>query len=361
MKVTIVHDFLNQYGGAERCLEVFHELFPNAPIYTLIHKPQYFRDADVKTSFAQKLPFAKKSHYAYLALYPLATENFDLSEFDVILSSSAAFAKNINKPPRSCHICFCYTPMRFVYTMPETYLARMNPVIRPLVKLMLSRLKNWDLRQTKNVDYFIAISKNTQNSIKEHYHRDSHIIYPPVDVDFFTPEGKTEDFYLVVSRLQLQKRIDIAIDAFNRLGKPLIIIGDGPEVSRLKKIAHPNIEFLGRLPDNQIRDYYRRCKALIFPGEEDFGITPLEAQACGKPVIAYAKGGLLETVIEGKTGHFFKEQTADALAKAILKFEKMRFSAKDCRGNACRFDRKLFKSKIRNFIKEKYRAFKHGG
>lgn len=357
MKLALVHDFLTGFGGGERVLEIFHELYPQAPIFTLIHKKQYFPDAKIRTSFAQKLPFSRKNHYVYLPLYPRATESLDLSDFDMILSSSAAFSKNINKPPRTCHICYCHTPMRFVYTMPKTYLSRMNPVIRPLVKWTLSRLKKWDLRQTKNVDYFIANSKNTQNSIKEHYHQDSTVIYPPVDVDFFTPKGKAEDFYLIVSRLQLQKRIDLAVKAFNHLGKQLIIIGDGPEASRLKNMAHANVKFLGRLPDNEVRDYYRRCKALIFPGEEDFGITPLETQACGRPVVAYAKGGLLETVTEGKTGHFFHEQTAGELAKAVLKFERMRFSAEDCRKNAIRFDRKLFKKKIKNFIEEAYQAF----
>ncbi len=360
MKIAIVHDFLNQYGGAERCLEVFHELFPKAPIYTLIHKPQYFRDADVRTSFAQKLPFAKKNHYAYLTLYPLATETLDLSGFDVILSSSASFSKNINKTKDSCHICYCHTIMRFVYTMPETYLNKINPLLRPFARLTLAGLKKWDLKQTKKVDYFIANSKNTQRKIKEHYQRDSFVIYPPVDTDFFKPKGKTNDFYLIVSRLQLQKRIDVAVSAFNHLGKKLKIIGTGPEFDRLKKMANPNIEFLGKLSDEEVRDYYQRCTALVFPGEEDLGITPLEAQACGKPVVAYAKGGLLETVVEGKTGHFFNAQTPESLVKAVLEFERMKFSSADCRRNALLFDRKLFKNKIRNFIKEKYRAFKHG-
>jgi glycosyltransferase involved in cell wall biosynthesis len=361
MNLAIVHDFLNQYGGAERCLEIFHELFPQAPIYTLIHKKEYFPHADVRTSFIQKLPFAKKSHYQYLPLYPRAIERFDLSEFDVVLSNSAAFAKNVNKPKKSMHICFCCTPMRFVYTMPETYLQRIHPAIRPFVRLMLARLKQWDLKQTKNVDHFVAISHAVKERIKTHYGRDATVIYPPVDVDFFSPKDKAEDFYLIVSRLQIQKRVDLAVVAFNKLGKPLKIIGTGPELKRLKAMAKPNIEFLGGISDKEVRDQYRRCRAFLYPQEEDFGITAVEAQSCGKPVIGYAKGGLLETVIEGKTGHFFSQQTSEALAKAVIEFEQMRFDQDACRQNALRFDKKIFREKIKTFINQRYHEFTHVG
>ena len=361
MKIAIVHDYLNQYGGAERVVEVLRELFPEAPIYTSIYlpdnMPNSFRKMDIRTSFMQKLPFLHKHFKKYLLLYPKAIQSFDLSKYDVVLSSSSAFAKGAIKGQEACHICYCYTPMRFVWNY-EEYVARENfgKCIRKILPFAIQKLRKWDETTVNRVDYFIAISQNIQRRIKEYYDRESEVIYPPVNTEIFQPSKEIGNYFLVVSRLNSYKRIDLVIQVFNELKLPLRIIGNGPHRSALEKMAHQNIKFLGKVSDEKLAENYSKCKALVFPSGEDFGIAPLEAQASGRPVIAYADGGALETIVEGITGIFFKQQTAESLIEAIGRFDKIKnnFVPQKIRENAFRFDKEIFKRKIKIFIEEKY-------
>ena len=358
MKIAIVHDYLENKGGAEYVFETFTKLFPKAERYALFHKKRLFPSIKTNTSFIQRLPF--KDYRKLLFLFPAAIESLRLpKDTEVILSSSHAFAKGVRKPKGALHICYCYTPMRYAWDMCEDYMK--NEIIpgkfRLVLPFLITRLRAWDYKNAQNVDHFIAISKNIQSRIKKYYNRESTVIYPPVRTKFFKPaRKKEEEFYLIVSRLVAIKRIDIVIDAFNVFRKKLIVIGDGREFHRLKAKAKTNIEFKGELSDEEVRNHYRRCKAFIFPSNDDFGITPVEAQACGKPVVAFGRGGALETVIEGKTGHFFYEQTPEALVKAIQESEKMKFDKKLCRKNALRFDEEIFRRKIKAFVAEKYRV-----
>ncbi len=363
MKLAIVHDFLNQYGGAERVVETLHEVFPDAPIYTSIflprNMPDTFKEMDIRTSFMQKLPFLDKHFRKYFLVYPLAFRSFDFSGYDLILSSSSAYAKGIKVPKGVLHICYCYTPARFIWRY-DQYIEKEKAsmmVKRIISFLTTSLLKKWDITTSKNVDYFIAICENIKNRIEMAYNRDSEVIYPPVETSKFSISDKIEDYFLVVSRLNAYKRIDIVIEAFNKLKIPLRIIGDGPHRKYLQNLAGPNIEFLGKLSAKDLNESYNRCQALIFPGEEDFGIVPVEAQACRRPVIAYAAGGALETVIEGVSGVFFKEQTVEALSEAIKKFDRIKDSLapKKIREEAIRFDKEIFKKKIKAFIEEKHK------
>ena len=363
MKLAIVHDFLAQMGGAEQVVKIFREIFPEAPIYTSIYIPSAvcpsFQTADIRTSFMQRLPFIKKHARRYLALYPYAFELFDLSEYEVVLSSSSSFAKGVITLPHTCHICYCYTPMRFVWNY-HTYIEQ-EPFSR-LTKLCLPyithRLRRWDEITADRVDHYVAISGEVRRRIRKYYRRDATIIHPPVDVSKFTVSEKDGGYYLILSRLLPYKRIDIAIEAFNSLRLPLKIVGNGRDLERLQKLAGPTIEFLGRLPDDETQRCLRECRALVFPGLEDFGLAPLEAMACGKPVIAYAAGGALETVRDGVTGSFFYEQTADSLAGAIADFDAAQFDPWEIRRHAELFDVSVFKEQILRFVQQAYRAFR---
>jgi len=361
VKIAIVHDYLNQAGGAERVVECLHEVFPSSPIFTSIYDmsrmPDTFKTMDIRTSFMQHLPFVMKHFKKYLPLYPFAFESFDLSDYDLVLSSSSAWGKGIRKKKGTIHICYCYSPMRFVW-MYEDYMEKeeYGMLMRAILPPILRWLKKWDLKTSKDVDHFIAISKTTQKRIKLFYGRDSEVIYPPVDTSFFKPyNNKINDNFLVVSRLNPYKHIDLAIEAFNELGLPLYVIGSGPDEKRLKKLAKDNIKFLGKLPDTEIVKHYSQCRAFILPGEEDFGLTPVEAQACGRPVIAYRAGGAIETIIEGETGVFFDKQEKASLIDAVNRFKGMSFAPAKIRENALRFDKNVFKRKIREFIDAKRR------
>lgn len=362
MKIAIVHDYLNQFGGAERVVSALHELFPLDPIYTSIfdenRMPENFQRMDIRTSFMQKLPFIFSLFKYYLLFYPLAFEGFDLSECDVILSSSSAWAKGVKKREGQLHICYCYTPMRFVWRY-EDYVKRENfgTLIKTILPLILGPIKKWDLETAKTVDFFIAISRTVAERIEKTYGRESVIIYPPVECDFFKPSALDRDYFLVVSRLNAYKRVDIVIEAFNKLDLPLLIIGDGPDRNNLQKMAGPNIQFLGKLPDEQLAKYLAECRALVFPGEEDFGIVPLEAMSAGRPVIAYKAGGAEETVVEEETGIFFEKQTADELVQAVKKFQFKPFNKRKIREHALKFDKEIFKNKMKDFINTKLEEF----
>lgn len=360
-KIAIVHDYLNQRGGAERVVCVLHEMYPNAPIFTSIVDynniwPE-LKGADIRPTWMQRLPFIKRHFKKYLFLFPAAIESIDLRGYDIIISSSSAFAKGAIKSRDALHICYCYTPMRFVWDT-QRYLENegYGRITRLLLSFLLSRLKSWDLRSSKRPDYYVAISTAIQERIDLFYGLGSVVIFPPVDVTRFKPQETFEDFYLIVSRLNAYKRLELAVEAANRLGVPLKIVGSGPYMGVLKKLAKPNVEFLGRLEDEDVAKLYAKCKALIFPGTEDFGIVPLEANAAGRPVIAYKAGGVLDTVIDGVTGYFFDAHTPESLMAAMSKMEinAGAFKPEKLRAHAMKFDTSVFKERFSAFVAQAY-------
>jgi glycosyltransferase involved in cell wall biosynthesis len=359
MKLAIVHDHLNQRGGAERVVEVLHEMFPDAPIFTSIVDRSMLwpglANADIRPSWMQKLPGWKKHFKKYLPFYPKAIESFDLREYDLVLSSSSAFAKGALKRNGALHICYCYTPMRFVWDF-ENYVAKENLpwIFKRCLPFFIRRLRKWDVTTSSRPDLYIAISSEVRRRIRSCYGIDARVIFPPVDTQRYKPEKKFENFYLVVSRLASYKRIDLVVQAFNHLGLPLKIIGSGPYENELKVMAKPNVEFLGRLADPEVAHNYASCKAFIFPGCEDFGLAPLEANAAGRPVIAFKGGGALDTVIEGVNGIFFTEPSVASLSEAIMKMENGRFafSPQRIRDHALQFDTSVFIEKFRSLFAE---------
>ena len=372
MKIAIIHDWLTGMRGGEKCLEAFCSLLPDADLFTLIHIPgsvsPLIEKMRPKTSFLQHLPFARKKYRYYLPIMPLAIELLDLREYDLILSSSHCVAKGVLKKSTATHLCYCYTPMRYIWDQYDQYFKGDNSrsLVSRVMPYVVPKLRRWDIKSSRRVDKFYAISKYVKKRINKYYQRDAKVIYPPVDTNFYSPTGnKPKDFFLIVSAFAPYKRLDLAIEAFNKLGYPLKIIGEGQESFKLKHLAKSNIEFLGWLPDNAIRFYYAHCKAFVFPGEEDFGITPLEAQSMGRPVIAYGKGGALETVIpeistwkpeynipvevtKEPTGIFFAKQTVAGLISAIKHFESIEetFNPKAARQNALNFDTDIFNQQI---------------
>lgn len=361
MRVAIVCSWLNQYGGAERVLEVIKSLYPDAPIYTSIFWPEalpgYYRAWEIHVSALDHFPLIHRYHRLFLPLYPLAFEAFDLSEYDLILSVTSAFAHGVVTTPQTLHICYCLTPARFLWDY-ENYVQRegIARALKLFLPFMLRGLRQWDRLAADRVDEFVAISEEVARRIAKYYRRPSQVIYPPVETARFKPSKEQGDYFLIISRLVPYKRIDLAVEAFNRLGLPLVIIGDGRDRAALERMAQPNIHFLGRINDQEISEYLARCRAFIFPGEEDFGIAPLEAQAAGRPVIAYAGGGALETVRSGVTGTFFYPQTADALAEAVASFDETRYDPIEIRRNAENFDVSVFQQRFREFVKSRYAA-----
>jgi glycosyltransferase involved in cell wall biosynthesis len=358
LKVAIVHDWLNQAGGAERVLEVLKEIYPSAPIYTSIYwsraMPALYEEWDIRTSWLNRLPLIRQHHQPFLPLYPLAFEGFDLRGYDVVISNKSAFCHGVVTLPETVHICYCLTPTRFLWDY-HNYVRHegINPVARAVLPPVIHRLRRWDAAAAHRVGHFVAISETVRRRIQEFYERDAVVIHPPVEVDRFQVQDGHDEYFLIVSRLIPYKRIDVAVEAFNALGLPLKIIGDGRDRQRLEGMANPNVEFLGPLADQEMRQYLSRCKAFVFPGEEDFGIAPLEAQAAGRPVIAYAAGGALETVVEGVTGLFFHEHTAESLGEAVSSFDDRDFDAAAIRRHAENFDRETYKSRLRAFVEEK--------
>lgn len=421
-KIALVHDFLTYFGGAERVLMSLHQLYPKAPIYTLLYDQnkmkKYFPEAKIRTSFLNKFPeFIKKRKKYLLPFLSTAAETFDLREFDIVISNSSSFVKGIITKPKTIHICYCHTPTRFLWDWHYNYLKenKVGRIKSIFLTLLLHYLRMWDKTAAERVDYFIANSENIAKRIKKFYNRESEIIYPPATTgklkvrkvknqtvrEFHSPskaersedvelaaqassaalsglwsqqhrameplghitpqpplseELSNNNYFLIVSRLSPYKKIDIAIEAFNKLELPLVIIGDGEDRKRLEKMAEKNIKFLGFQPEEKIARYYQNCQALIFPGEDDFGITPVEAMSFGKPVLAYRKGGALETVIEGETGEFFDDPIPEILADGVRRIKNNydNYDPERIKEQAGKFSGEEFKRKIKWFVKKIY-------
>jgi len=354
-RAALVASWLNQYGGAERVLEVLHDMYPQAPIFTSIFWPEALpppiRSWDVRVSFLNKLPLIREHHQPFLPLYPLAFEGLDLTDYDLVISISSAFAHGVITPPHALHICYSLTPPRFLWDY-HHYAEGENlgPLARAALAPILLYLRLWDRAASARVDRFLAISRTVQRRIAKYWGREAEVIHPPIDVSSFALSDGYDDYFLIVSRLVPYKRLDLAVRAFSDLKRTLLVVGDGRDRARLQAMAGPTIRFMGRLPEEEMRKLLRRCQALIFPGEEDFGLVPLEAQASGRPVIAYAAGGALETVEEGVSGLFFHEQRADALAEVVRQFDASQFSPVLIRERARAFDLQNFRARIKAFI-----------
>ncbi len=359
MKVAIVHDWLTNMGGAEQCVINLHKCFPDAPIYTTFFDPDNmdptFKEMNIITSSLQKKKGKKYNHKKYLPFMPKAFEEFNLNDYDVVISSSSACSKGVITGPHTLHICYCYTPMRYAWEMRDEYTENMSKFKTKLIRYFMNYMRIWDYNAAQRVDEFIAISNEVKKRIQKHYKRNAKVIFPPVRTNMFVPSDEEKDYYFIVSRLVKYKRYDLAVEACSKLHKKLIIIGDGPERENLEKLADKEyVTFLGRKEDSEVKKYLSECKALMFPGEEDFGIVPVEAAACGKPVIAFGRGGSLDTVVNKKTGLFFKEQTVESVVEAIKEFEKLEFDKKAIREHAEKFAEESYRKQIIDFVNEKY-------
>lgn len=364
MKVALVHEHLAQDGGAENVLRVFHEIFPHAPIFTIVYDRQrankVFRQADIRTSFIQKIPLGVRLYQMALPLMTTAVEKFDLTEFDLILSSASGFAKGVITTPQTLHLCYCHSPTRYLWSDAHRYYKELRypRLIKSFIPLTLTKIRQWDRVAADRVDRFIANSHYVERRIQKYYKAPSTVIYPPVEVDKFKIAPVADDFYLTLGRLVAYKRYDLTIKAFNKVGRPLKVVGDGPELPYLQKIAGPNIEFLGRVSEAQRRELFAQCQAFIHPQEEDFGITAVEAMASGRPVIAYAQGGALETVVDGQTGLLFEKQTEASLVSALNRFWSRDFNPQAIHQHALKFSTERFKREIQNFVDQSWQNFK---
>lgn len=355
-RIALVHDWLTGMRGGEKVLEVLCDLFPGAPIFTLLHNPgsvsKVIESHPITTSFIQKLPLKRTRYRSYLPLFPKAIESFDLSGFKLIISTSHAVAKGAIPPKDAFHICYCHTPMRYVWELYDEYFGpgKADLLTRTAMKVLAPRLRAWDVRTSDRVHAFIANSRNVADRIQRYYGRTAEVLHAPVDVSAFPLSTENDGSYLIVSALVPYKRIDLAIEACEHLGRRLNIVGIGPDLKKLKSRESEHIRFLGWQSDADLARLYGSCRALLFPGVEDFGIVPLEAMACGKPVIAYAKGGALETVVDGVTGVLFREQTVEDVARAIVKCETTPFDSSIIRNHAVRFDRSMFRTNLMSLI-----------
>lgn len=363
MRIALVHDYLVQYGGAERVLEAFQELYPEAPIYTLLYDPEKmhgkFSGSRIHTSFLQRLPFSRTRHRLFPPLMPPAIEQFSFRDFDVVLSDSSSYAKGIITGPETLHICYMHTPMRYAWDDCQKYTGDfgMPEYVKRLVPYFMDPIRLWDRASAARPDAIISNSRFVAERIRKYYRRDSEVIHPPVNVSQFTSlTPAPKDYFLMVGRLMAYKRHDIAIEAANRLKLPLKIIGRGPEYARLKKMAGPTVEFLGRVPDADLPRYYAECRAFIFPQEEDFGIVAIEAMAAGRPLMAYRGGDVVEHMEEGVTGAFFDTQNADCLTEALSRFEPERYDPAVIRARAQAFDKAVFKAKIKDYVSARVTA-----
>jgi glycosyltransferase involved in cell wall biosynthesis len=357
LKIAIVHEMLVKLGGAEKVVKKLTEMFPKSPIYTLFHNAnkteEWFKGQKIHTSWLQKRYDTLKNPRLLLAKMPRAIESFEFSRFDAVISSSSGFAHGIETPKKVKHICYCHSPMRYAWDYTHRYLEKSPWLFRFFVAELLRQIRLWDYETSERADLILANSEHVRKRIFKYWRKEAQVLYPPVNVKAFSPTSSHEDFFLIVSALTPFKRIDLAIEAFNKLGRRLVIIGDGAQRKVLESLAKENIEFLGRKPDDVVREYMQNCRALVFPGEEDFGITPIEAMASGKPVLAYGKGGVLESVIAGKTGEFFSKPTAASLTKGLteLMVNEKNYDPKKIRKQAEKFDESVFEERIDSFLK----------
>lgn len=371
MKKALVHDWYYTNGGAEKVVTSINELYPSIDHYSLIDflsrhdRDGILRGKSVKTSFIQKLPTARNNHRKFLQLFPLAIEQFDLSEYDVVLSSSSAIAKGVLTHHEQLHLCYCHSPMRYAWDLYYHYLtkAHLTKGIKGLyAKYVLHKLRQWDVISANRVDYFIANSQYIANRIKKIYRRQAHVIYPPVDTATFKLNPHKEDFYFTASRMVPYKNIELIVRAFGHMpNKKLYIAGTGPDFNKIAKLAKDNVTLLGFLPQEELIQYMATAKAFLFAAKEDFGILPVEAQACGTPVIAYGTGGVNETVIHQKTGILFQQQQIRAVTEAVNYFETQSFDPYVIRKNALRFSKGRFKKKFSTYVQEKYNLYKNNG
>ncbi len=366
-KIAIVHEWLVTHAGSEKVVEQILNIYPHAHLYSLVdflppEQRDFIQNKSVTTSFIQDLPFAKRAFRNYLPLMPLAVEQFDLSDYDLIISSHHAVAKGVITRPDQLHISYVHTPLRYGWELQHQYLRQAGlttGIKSTLTRAMLHYLRLWDVSSANRVDRYVANSRYVARRIDKTYRRPAEVIYPPVDTQRFRADAVREDFYLTVSRFVPYKRIDLTIAAFNQLGLPLVIIGDGDSRQAMQQMAQGNIRFLGRQPDSVVADYMQRCRGFIFPPEEDFGITPVEAQAAGAPVIAYAKGGQAETVINGETGLLFANQTPESLVQSVKQMHGQigQFEPRVLRQNAKRFSIDRFKQRFEAFVEQAWRQF----
>lgn len=353
MKVAIVYDRVNKWGGAERVLLTLHEMFPDAPLYCGVYHPGKALWAkvfpEVIPSFLNKVQFFRDKHQYLSLIMPFAFESFDFSEFDLVISVTSEFAKAIITRPSTVHICYCLTPTRYLWSGYSDYFK--GRVLQAITKPLISYLRFYDRITAQRPDKIIAISTEVQDRIKRYYGRESDIVFPPVDIEKFrVSKVSSKKFYLAVGRLVPYKKFDLLVETFNQLGRKLMIIGTGNEENKLKRLANKNINFVKEISDGELTNYYRNAKALIFPQVEDFGLVPIEAQACGTPVIAFKGGGALDTVVDGVTGIFFTKQTSESLIEAIEKFDTMVFSSKKCIENSKKFSSAIFRDKLNKLI-----------
>ena len=371
MKKALIHDWFSTYAGAEKCVESFTDIWDDFEIYSLI---DFLSDADrnkilkgkrAHTSFIQKLPFAKDKYRNYLPLFPLAIEQFDLSSYDIVLSSSHAVAKGVLTHSNQLHIAYVHTPIRYAWDLYHQYL-RESGLDRGLkgmlAKYFLHKIRLWDASTANRVDHYVANSRYIARRIQKTYGKPSDVIYPPVDVDKFTLREAKEEFYLTASRMVPYKKIDLIVEAFSQTDKKLLVIGDGPDMAKIKSKAGKNVELLGFADDKTMADLMGRAKAFVFAAEEDFGITPVEAQACGTPVICFGRGGARETVLDGESGLYFMEQNTKELLAAVAKFEQNydKFEPAKIRENSLKFSRARFEAEIKSYVEKKYEEFKDG-
>jgi len=361
MKVALVHDHLTQDGGAEKVLRALADIFPNAPIYTLLCDPEFdrvFSGRTIATSIIQKLPSGIKHYQWYLPLMPMAVEFFDLRAYDLVISDASAFAKGVITSPETLHICYCHTPTRYLWDYTHQYIneLRFNRYFKKIISLTLNYVRLWDRQAADRPDLFLANSETVRRRIRKYYRREATVIYPPVNVRQFSPASGIGKYFLAGGRLAPYKRLDIVVEAFKKSDEPLVIYGSGVDEPRLKKMAlgAKNIEFTGRVDDRRLAELYQNARAFLYPQEEDFGITAVESMAAGRPVIAYRRGGARETVLEGQTGIFFDEQTADGLAAAVVRFKSMAFNAAAIRAQAEKFSDANFRQAISAYIENAY-------
>ncbi|MBU0577491.1 glycosyltransferase [Patescibacteria group bacterium] len=359
MKIALVHEMLTKLGGAERVLRTLSDMYPKSPIYTLLHDAEktedWFGDKTIHPSYLQTYYRWLKSPKWLLSKMPKAIEQFDFSDYDVVISSSSAFAHGIKTNKKTKHICYCHSPMRYAWDYTHEYTKNYSGVMKFLIANLLKQIRIWDFKAASNPDLIVANSKHVQKRIEKYWRKKSTVIYPPVEVGKFKPTADCEDYFLIVSALTPFKKIDLAVHAFNKLKRRLVIIGDGAQRKSLESIANDNIEFLGYKPDSVVREYMQNCRAFIFPGEEDFGITPAEAMAAGKPVLAYGIGGVTESVQEGVSGEFFHKLTSESLIEGLtrLMMNEKRYDYKKIRQIAEKFDESVFEEKIKKVVENK--------